>query len=41
MNERYLTSFEDQTTALGDTTLMSPHVSLIGTNVVYSKEIPN
>ena len=46
MNERYLTSFEDQTTALGytsgDTTLVSPQVSLVGTDeVVYSKEIPN
>ena len=46
MNERYLTSFEDQTTALGytsgDTTLVSPQVSLVGANeVVYSKEIPN
>lgn len=46
MNERYLTSFEDQTTALdytsGDTTLVSPQVSLVGADeVVYSKEIPN
>ena len=46
MNERYLTSFEDQTTALsytsGDATLVSPQVSLVGTDeVVYSKEIPN
>jgi hypothetical protein len=45
MNERYLTSFEDQTTALdytnGDTTLVSPQVSLIGDEVVYSKKIPN
>jgi hypothetical protein len=45
MDERYLTSFEDQTTALGytsgDTTLVSPQVSLIGTDVVYSKEIPS
>ena len=46
MNERYLTSFEDQTTALGytsgDTTLVSPQVSLIGGDeVVYSKEIPH
>ena len=46
MNERYLTSFEDQTSALGytsgDTTLVSPQVSLVGTDeVVYSKEIPN
>ena len=46
MNERYLTSFEDQTSALGytsgDTTLVSPQVSLVGADeVVYSKEIPN
>ena len=46
MNERYLTSFEDQTTALsytsGDTTLVSPQVSLVGADeVVYSKEIPS
>ena len=46
MDERYLTSFEDQTTALGytsgDTTLVSPQVSLVGIDeVVYSKEIPN
>ena len=46
MDERYLTSFEDQTTALGytsgDTTLVSPQVSLVGADeVVYSKEIPN
>ena len=46
MDERYLTSFEDQTSALeytnGDTTLVSPQVSLVGTDeVVYSKEIPN
>ena len=46
MNERYLTSFEDQTSALGytsgDTTLVSPQVSLVGIDeVVYSKEIPN
>ena len=46
MNERYLTSFEDQTTALsytsGDATLVSPQVSLVGTDeVVYSKEIPH
>ena len=46
MDERYLTSFEDQTTALGytsgDATLVSPQVSLVGTDeVVYSKEIPN
>ena len=45
MNERYLTSFEDQTTALGytsgDTTLVSPQVSLVGADeVVYSKEKP-
>ena len=45
MDERYLTSFEDQTSALeytnGDTTLVSPQVSLVGTDeVVYSKEIP-
>ena len=46
MNERYLTSFEDQTTAVGytsgDTTLVSPQVSLVGADeVVYSKEIPS
>ena len=46
MDERYLTSFEDKTSALGytsgDTTLVSPQVSLIGDDeVVYSKEIPN
>ena len=46
MDERYLTSFEDQTTALGytsgDTTLVSPQVSLVGADeVVYSKEIPH
>ena len=46
MNERYLTSFEDQTTALsytsGDATLVSPQVSLVGADeVVYSKEIPH
>ena len=46
MNERYLTSFEDQTSALGytsgDTTLVSPQVSLVGADeVVYSKEIPS
>ena len=46
MDERYLTSFEDQTTALsytsGDTTLVSPQVSLVGDDeVVYSKEIPH
>ena len=46
MNERYLTSFEDQASALGytsgDTTLVSPQVSLVGADeVVYSKEIPN
>ena len=46
MSERYLTSFEDQTTALsytsGDATLVSPQVSLVGADeVVYSKEIPN
>ena len=46
MNERYLTSFEDQTTALsytsGDATLVSPQVSLVGADeVVYSKEIPS
>jgi hypothetical protein len=46
MDERYLTSFEDQITALdytsGDTTLVSPQVSLVGADeVVYSKEIPN
>ena len=46
MDERYLTSFEDQTTALsytsGDTTLVSPQVSLVGSDeVVFSKEIPN
>ena len=46
MDERYLTSFEDQTAALGytsgDTTLVSPQVSLIGADeIVYSKEIPH
>jgi hypothetical protein len=45
MDERYLTSFEDQTSALeytNGTTLVSPQVSLVGTDeVVYSKEIPN
>ena len=46
MNERYLTSFEDQTSALsytsGDATLVSPQVSLVGSDeVVYSKKIPN
>ena len=46
MDERYLTSFEDQTTALGytsgDATLVSPQVSLVGADeVVYSKEIPH
>ena len=46
MDERYLTSFEDQTTALGytsgDTTLVSPQVSLVGADEeVYSKEIPH
>jgi hypothetical protein len=45
MDKRYLTSFEDQTTALGytsgDTTLMSPQVSLVANEVVYSKEIPH
>ena len=46
MEERYLTSFEDQTSALGytsgDTTLVSPQVSLVGVDeVVYSKEIPS
>ena len=46
MEERYLTSFEDQTSALGykngDTTLVSPQVSLVGVDeVVYSKKIPN
>ena len=46
MSERYLTSFENQTTALsytsGDATLVSPQVSLVGADeVVYSKEIPN
>jgi hypothetical protein len=46
MDERYLTSFEDQTTALGytsgDTTLVSPQVSLVGADeVVYTKKIPN
>ena len=46
MDERYLTSFEDQTSALGytsgDTTLVSPQVSLVGSDeVVYSKEIPH
>jgi hypothetical protein len=45
MDERYLTSFEDQTSALeytNGTTLVSPQVSLVGDyEVVYSKEIPN
>jgi hypothetical protein len=46
MDERYLTSFENQATALeytnGGTTLVSPQVSLVGADeVVYSKEIPN
>ena len=46
MDERYLTSFENQITALdytnGGTTLVSPQVSLVGADeVVYSKEIPN
>ena len=46
MEERYLTSFEDQTSALsytsGDATLVSPQVSLVGSDeVVYSKKIPN
>ena len=46
MDERYLTSFESQTSALeytnGDATLVSPQVSLVGADeVVYSKEIPN
>jgi hypothetical protein len=46
MDKHYLTSFEDQTSALGytsgDTTLVSPQVSLVGTDeVVYSKKIPN
>ena len=46
MDERYLTSFEDQTTALGytsgDITLVSPQVSLVGADeVVYTKKIPN
>ena len=45
MNEHYLTSFEDQTSALGytsgDTTLVSPQVSLVADEVVYTKEIPN
>ena len=46
MKKRYLTSFKDQTSALdyinGDTTLMFPHVSIVGDGeVVYSKEIPN
>jgi hypothetical protein len=46
MDERYLTSFENQATALeytnGGTTLVSPQVSLVGADeVVFSKEIPN